>query len=66
MEVNKMKCPYCDNEMEEGALIIKTVPQWLKKDEKIGRFLNCKRHFAYNEILAHRCGKCKKIILEDQ
>ena len=45
-----MKCPYCDNEMEEGALIIKTVPQWVKKGEKMGRFLNCKRHFSYNEF----------------
>ncbi len=29
-----MKCPYCDGELEEGAVISQTVPQWLKKDEK--------------------------------
>ncbi len=60
-----MKCPYCDSEMEEGAVISKMVPQWLKQGEKKGRFLNCKKHFSYNELLAHRCAKCKKIILED-
>ncbi len=60
-----MKCPYCDGELEEGAVISQTVPQWLKKDEKKGSLLNCKKHFTHNELLAYRCAKCKKIILED-
>lgn len=54
-----MKYPYCDGEMEEGALISRMVPQWLKKDEKKGEFTNCKKQFSYNELLAHRCAKCK-------
>lgn len=60
-----MRCPYCDSEMQEGALISQMVPQWVNKGEKKGRFLNCEKHFSYNELLAHRCPKCKKIILED-
>ena len=59
-----MKCPYCGNEMEEGALISKIIPKWLKNGEKKGEFLNSKRHFSYNETLAYRCLKCKKIILD--
>lgn len=60
-----MKCPYCDTEMEEGALVSRMIPQWVKKGEKKGRFLNCKKHFSYNELIANRCGKCNKIILND-
>lgn len=60
-----MKCPYCDNEKEEGTLIFRMVPQWAKKGDKKGRFLNCKKYFSYNELLAYRCAKCKKIILND-
>lgn len=59
-----MKCPYCDSEMEEGALISRMVPQWLKKGEKKGIFLDCKKNFANNELPAHRCVKCKKVILD--
>lgn len=59
-----MKCPYCDNEMEEGAVISKMVPQWVKKGEKNGQLLSCEKHFTYNEIVAHRCTKCNKIIME--
>ena len=60
-----MKCPYCDNEMEEGALVSRMVPQWVKNGEKKGRSLNCEKHFSYNELVAHRCDTCKKIILND-
>lgn len=60
-----MTCPYCGSEMEEGALISRMVPQWLKKGEEKGRFLKCEKHFSYNELPAHRCGKCGKIILDD-
>lgn len=59
-----MKCPYCDNAMEEGAVIAKMVPLWVKKGEKNGQLLNCKKHFSYNEIVAYQCVKCKKIIME--
>ena len=60
-----MKCPYCNGEMEEGKVTSKTVPQWLKSGEKKGQFLSCEKHFMYNALLAHRCAKCKKIIIED-
>ncbi len=59
-----MKCPYCDNEMEEGTVISKVVPQWIKKGEKKGQLLICEKHFSYNAICAYRCTKCKKIIID--
>ena len=34
-----MKCPYCDNEMEEGALRSRVVPEWVKKGEKKGHIV---------------------------
>ena len=30
------KCPYCGSEMEEGMLVMRMVPQWVKKGEKKG------------------------------
>ena len=38
-----MNCPYCGSEMEEGALVSRMVPQWIKKGEKKGTLLNCKK-----------------------
>ena len=26
-----MKCPYCEAEMEEGALVSQRVPQWINR-----------------------------------
>ncbi len=60
-----MKCPYCDNEMEEGVLRSRVVPEWVKKGEKKGQLLNCEKHFSYNALVAYRCDKCKKLILND-
>ena len=59
-----MKCPYCGSEMDEGALVSRVVPLWVKKGEKKGTLLNCKKSFTQNELLAHSCVKCKKIILD--
>ncbi len=59
-----MKCPYCQNEMEEGAIVSQRVPQWLKSGEKKGRYLNAKRHWTYNEIAGYHCKKCNKIIID--
>ena len=39
-----MKCPYCQSEIEKGALVSQRVPQCLKNGEKKGRYLNVKRH----------------------
>lgn len=61
---NMMKCPYCGNEMEEGALVSRVVPLWVKKGEKKGILLNCKKSFTQNELPAHSCVKCKKIIFD--
>ena len=61
---NMMNCPYCGSEMEEGALVSRMVPQWIKKGEKKGTLLNCKKSFTQNEIPAHSCAKCKKIIFD--
>ena len=59
-----MNCPYCGSEMEEGALVSRMVPQWIKKGEKKGTLLDCKKSFSKNELPAHSCAKCKKIILD--
>lgn len=59
-----MKCPYCENEMEEGALVTQRVPQWITSGEKKGRYLNVKKHFTCNEIAGYHCKKCNKIIID--
>lgn len=59
-----IKCPYCGSDMEEGALVSRMVPQWIKKGEKKGVLLNCRKKFTQNELLARCCVKCKKIILD--
>ena len=59
-----MNCPYCGSEMEEGALVSRMVPLWIKKGEKKGTLLNCKKSFTQNEMPAQCCTKCKKIILD--
>ena len=59
-----MNCPYCGSEMEEGALVSRMVPMWVKKGEKKGTLLDCKKSFTQNELPAHRCNTCKKIILD--
>lgn len=46
-----MKYPYCDGEMEEGALISRMVPQWLKKDEKKGNLRTAKNNFRIMNYL---------------
>ena len=56
-------CPYCGSEMEEGALVSRMVPLWVKKGEKKGILLNCKKNFTKNELPAQCCVKCKKIII---
>lgn len=47
-----MNCPYCGSEMEEGALVSRMVPLWVKKGEKrepywivkrVLRRMNCRR-----------------------
>lgn len=58
------KCPYCGSDMEEGVLISRVVPEWVKKGEKKGTLLNCKKKFTHNELPAQCCVKCKKIILD--
>ena len=40
------KCPYCGSEMEEGVLVSRVVPEWVKKGEKKGTLLNCKKKFT--------------------
>lgn len=58
-----MKCPYCQNKMEEGSITFHKVPLWLKSGEKKGISLNVKRHFLYNEISGYKCKRCNKIII---
>ena len=53
-----------DGDMEEGVLISRVVPEWVKKGEKKGTLLNCKKKFTHNELPAQCCVKCKKIILD--
>ncbi|MBP3618501.1 MAG: hypothetical protein J6J38_10740 [Lachnospiraceae bacterium] len=59
-----MNCPYCGSEMEEGALVSRMVPLWVKKGEKKGTLLDCKKSFTQNELPAQCCMNCKKIILD--
>ena len=61
---NMMKCPYCGSEMEEGVLVSRVVPEWVKKGEKKGTLLNCIKKFTHNELPAQCCVKCKKIVLD--
>lgn len=63
-EKNMNKCPYCGGDMEEGVLISRVVPEWVKKGEKKGMLLNCNKKFTHNELPAQCCVKCKKIILD--
>lgn len=58
-----MKCPYCDNEMAEGAIFTQKVPEW--KDANSKFILNAKKHMATNEIKGYHCSKCNKIVLEN-
>lgn len=59
-----IKCPYCGSDMEEGVLVSRMVPQWVKKGERKGMLLNCRKTFTQNELPAQCCVKCKKIILD--
>lgn len=50
--------------MEEGVLVSRVVPEWVKKGEKKGMLLNCNKKLTRNELPAQCCAKCKKMILD--
>lgn len=64
-----MKCPYCDNEMEQGFLQGHQRAAWVKKQHKIsllpkqGEMLlaNSIRSFIFP---AQICKSCKKIVVD--
>lgn len=58
------KCPYCGSEMEEGMLVMRMVPQWVKKGEKKGVLLDCNKKMTHNELPAQYCVTCKKMVLD--
>ncbi len=70
-----MKCPYCDQEMQNGTLrCVKTTPVWYADDVQVswanrilggaGRLTGGKMHFASRDIPGTFCPSCKKLTLE--
>jgi len=59
-----MNCPYCNVEMEAGALYTQKVPVWKSKAVTDEFALSAVKHLTTNEISASYCRKCNKIIID--
>lgn len=65
-----MKCPYCDNEMEQGLLQGMRRVAWVKKQHKLsllpkqGEILLENNTFNDFIFSAQICKSCKKIVVD--
>lgn len=69
-----MKCPYCENEMQNGSIVGdgRTKVHWVPEGEKYGLMdalagkgrLDANYTFAAFNIEANYCKTCKKMIID--
>lgn len=65
-----MKCPYCDEEMEQGYLQAMRRIAWVKQIHKVsllpkqGEVLLENNTFGDAVFSAHICKKCKKVLFD--
>jgi len=67
-----MKCPYCDEEMEQGVIQSPQEISWTKKKHLFGRAEFHKGSIVLSELsmlrgsatITHCCQKCEKIIID--
>lgn len=65
-----MKCPYCNNEMEEGSISNGRDIFWKNTNKLVGNAINLKNTVRlgtfglFPKVKAYICKDCKKVIVD--
>ena len=60
-----MKCPYCNNEMEQGMIYDRIQVRWQKDNSLFPKTVNLsKAGFFGGSAVAFLCENCKKVIID--